>query len=223
MEHDARGAGRICAVLEDGERHMEMDDAVGRGAPFGEAREIVDQPRQRPLHAGEGRRGRHQAAQRNLAAKVARQRHEQRHDGREIGQRAGEQREIALALGLDVPGGAQLEQRAAQPQALVRLAMHQRDAFGVLACPGEAGAEIGFAALAHIAGMDQAAPEQIGERRADHGIGHGAPHHVAWQVELEAKDLDRQRTRQDPEDAQEGEELQHTLQQALRELDGELG
>ena len=175
------------------------------------------------MHAREGLRRLHQAAELDLAGKVARQRHDQRHDGRQVGERAGEQREVALAARLDVPGRAQVEQRAAQPLALVVLAAHQGDAFGMFARPRQARAEIGLAALADIAGMDQSAAERIGEQRADQGIGHGGPHHVARKLELETGELDRQRSRQDPQHAQEGEELQDALQDALGEFDGEFG
>ncbi len=175
------------------------------------------------MHAGEGLCRLHQAAQCDLAAEIARQRDDQRHDGREIGQRAGEQGQVALAAGLDVPGGAQVEERAAQPFALVVLAAHQGDAFGVLARARQAGPEVGLPALADIAGVDEATAEEIGEQRADQRIGDRGPDHVARQVELEAEQPDRHRARQDPQHAEEGEELQHALQDALGELDRVFG
>ena len=223
MQRDVLVARAVGTLLEVVQRVMQVHDAVARGAPLGELGEVVDQPAERPLHAREGLGGLHQAAELDLSAQVARQRHDQRHDRREVGQRTGEQREVALPARLAVPGGAQLEQRAAQPLALVALAAQQRDALGVLARAVEARAEICLAALAHVARLDQPAAERIGQDRSDKRVRDRGPNHVARHVEVHAEDVHRQVARERPQHGEEGEELQDALQDALRELAGELG
>ena len=220
---DMLAIGGLDRVLEIVQRRVELHDTVDGGAPVGEAREVVDQPRQCPLHVGEGLRGLHQPAQLQLAAEIARQRHDQRHDGRQIGERAGQQGKAALPARLDVPGLAQVAHGGVQTHTLVGLAAHQGDALGILAGADQHRADIGLAALAHVAGCDQAAAQRIGQDRAEQGVEHGRPHHVARQGELERADLDRQGARQHPQYTQEGDELQDALQDRLREFDGKLG
>ena len=122
-----------------------------------------------------------------------------------------------------MPGAAQIAHGALQARPFIGLAAHQGDALGVLARTDQHRADIRLAALPDIAGLDQAATEGIGDDRAEQGIEHRSPHHVARQGEFESTELDRQRTRQDPQDAEEGDELQDALQDGLRELDRKLG
>jgi hypothetical protein len=75
--------------------------------------------------------------------------------------------------------------------------------------------------LPDVAGLDQAAAQRIGQDRAEQRVEHRRPHHVARHRDLGVADLHRQVARQDPEDAEEGDELQDALQDRLRELDGE--
>ena len=220
---DARPLVGAHRILEIGQREMQHHDAVGRGAPVGELREVVDQPGQRPLHARKSLRRLHQTAQRNLARQVARQCHHQRNDGRQIGERGGQQRKAALAAGLVMPGAAEVAQVEIDALALVGLAAHQRYALGILAGTDEAGAEIGLARLADVARLDEVAAEEVGHRRADDGVDHSGPDHVARDRQVIAEHGHAQRAGQHPEDAEEDDELQDALQDRLGELDGVLG
>ena len=108
----------------------------------------------------------------------------------------------------------------AEAAELVGLAAVEGHALGVLAEADEAKAEVGFVSLLVEAQPDQGASDPVGEPGADDGVDESRPHHVARHSDGGATQVDRERSRELPEDHHEGDQRHHRPHAADGEREG---
>jgi hypothetical protein len=142
---DMLAVRRFDRILEVMQGVMQVDDAIDRSAPVAKRGKLSINHDSAHWTLEKAWAVCIQPAELQVAAEIARQRHDQRHDGCEIGERAGEHGEAALTARLAMPGIAQVAHGPLQAGPLVGLAAHQSDALGVLASPDQNRAHVGLA------------------------------------------------------------------------------
>jgi hypothetical protein len=106
---------------------------------------------------------------------------------------------------------------------LVPLAAEQADAFGAFAYAHQREAQFGFLGVKVGIQSDERLADAPGQQRADAGIEHRAPHHVARNSEAGAADHENELIGQDPQNADEAHEQQRRLKQPDAEARRKLG
>ena len=141
-------------------------DAQKRGAPVGDLRQIVHEPAQGGLHLIEGADHHHERAKAHIAVEITRRRDHDRHHHREpaiAGRDPGEAREAAREAGHH---GDHAVDRLVEKAALIRLAIMQHNAVGVLVDAHERDAQIGLPCIALGIERNERAADVPGEQRA---------------------------------------------------------
>ena len=214
-EFDDLDATRVRADRVDRREGItKRHDAQKRGAPVGDLRQIVDEPAQGGLHLIEGTDHHHQRPKAHMAAEIARRRDHDRHHEREpaiAGRDPGEAREAACEAGHQ---GHHAVDRLVEKAALIRLAIVQHNAVGVLADTHERDAQIGLPCVALGIERNERAADAPGEQRAAERIGERAPDHVARDRNRAVAEIENDLVGEDPEHAHEADEQQGRLQQA---------
>ena len=223
-EFDDLDATRVGADSVDRrERVAKGHDALKRRAPVGDLRQIVDEPAQGGLHLIEGADHHHERPEAHMAAEIPRRRDHDRHHEREpaiAGRDPGEAREAAREAGHH---GHHAVDRLVEQAALIRLAVVQHDAVGVLVDPDEGHAQVGLAAVALGIERNQRAADAPGEQRAAERIGERAPDHVPRDRDRAVAKIENDLVGEDPEHARKARQQQRGLHEADREDGRELG
>ena len=158
-----------------------------------------------------------------MAAEIPRRRDHDRHHEREpaiAGRDPGEAREAAREAGHH---GHHAVDRLVEQAALIRLAVVQHDAVGVLVDPDEGHAQVGLAAVALGIERNQRAADAPGEQRAAERIGERAPDHVPRDRDRAVAKIENDLVGEDPEHARKARQQQRGLHKADREDGRELG
>ena len=189
-----------------------------RCRPFGQTDEVLGKPVERGQHGNERRRDLHDGAERQLTREIFGRRQQHRKHGREKGVAVENPGQVAV-LAHDVePARRHGGEGLVEPLALVIGALDQRDALGVLAHARQLVAELRLALVLGGHAVDERAADQVGEDRGGGGVQHRGNGDVAWNPYARAADVDRQRSADPEQDADERD----GGQQGIDEADGEL-
>ena len=187
VRHDLDPWLRDRRALPALDRDIEAVEPRNHRAPLGELSIGIDEKRQRGLHAGEGGRRLHQAAELDRAGKIRGTDDDEGKDGRylriarrEKGELLGAQHDLHEVA--DHPS-----ESIEQLLALVALAAQEGDLLGILPHPNEVEAEVRFESLLPEVEPDQRPADEMRQRSSDHRIEQGCPDQVAGNDEARAE------------------------------------
>ena len=152
-----RGRGGLRAL----DRDIETVEPRDHRPPFRELPVRIDEKRQRGLHAAEGGRRLHQAAELDRAGEIRGADDDEGKDGRYLGIARGEEGQLLGARMICSQVADQPSEAVEQSLALIGLAAQEGDLLGILPHPNEVEAEVGFEPL-----LAEIEPDQ---RPADRG------------------------------------------------------
>ena len=160
----------------------------------------------------------HQHAERDGAGEVARRGDEDRehHDHHAEGRGQPDQVPFGPVELLHHAGDA--AEGALEPALLVGLAADHRDALAVLAEPHQREAVVALDLVAARVDVGHPPPDEPGRRGSGRGVEQRREHHVAGDLQLLPGHRHVQGAGQRPEDADEGREQDHRVQEAHRQL-----
>ena len=149
-------------------------------------RVVVDEEGERRLDLPEGLRRLRHDAERDGAGEEARAGHQIGEDDGDLG--VARLVEGELQAGVEHAPAVHEHRLVARHQVLLlgRLAVVERDAFGVLAHAHQGEAEIGLERLLGEVERDQPAADHVGEPGAEEGVDQRHPDHVARDVSVDA-------------------------------------
>ncbi len=210
------GRDQRAAVDDRGFKAVEPRD---HRAPFGELPIGADDERQRALHAAEGFGGLDHPAELNLVGEVGGGHQHERKDHGGLREAAGEGRDLLGAAHDAEPVVDHGAEPPKQPFAFRRLALEQRDLFGVLAHAHEVEAEVRFVLLLAEVQPDQRPADGVGQPCSKDRIDQRAPDQIAGNRDFATEHVQRCLRRQAPEDDDKGDQRDDRVEQP--EADGQ--
>ena len=197
-----------------GHAAVKTGQALGGGAPTGQARIAVDEPAQRILHLAKSVGNLDHVAKLDGAAEIARRRHKKREDDRRLLEKRRKPDEPLLRLDELKHIAQHLAEAGIQMLARCSLAAIKGHGLAVFAQPHQAVAEIGLAPFLPVVQADQPAADEMGKYAAHDAIGKGHPHHVARHGHHLCAQRHADAAGNRPEDADERHERDRGVEQA---------
>ena len=184
-------------------------------APVGQPRPVLLEPGERLHHLDEGLGQLHQRAEGQRPGEIDRARQQQRHHRGDHPVARAQPHQLPLGPQQLMHGADHAAEGAAQPGRLVPAAADQRHRLGALAQPHQGEAMVGFGLVAADVDVDQRPADQPGQRPAGQRIDHRHQHQAARHRDA----AQAHHAREHPEHPGEGDQGQHRVQQAGRQID----
>ena len=196
------------------DRDIETVEPRNHRPPFRELPIGIDEKRQRGLHAAEGGRRLHQAAELDRAGKIGGADDDEGKDGRYLGIARREEGELLGAQHDLHEVTDQPSEPVEQLLALIGLAAQEGDLLGILPHPNEVEAEVGFEPLLAEIEPHQRPADEVRQRGPYDRIEQSGPHQIPWNGEARAEQMERGSGRKGPQDDDEGEQRDDGAEQA---------
>ena len=156
----------------------EFAHAAGRGIPFRQPHDIVDEPDECALHRVEGRDNLHDRAERQLTSEIFGRHQQQRHDGKQTTIGIQHHGNDALLANDVEPGSHDIGIGRTHGAEFILVATDERDAFSILAQPRHLGAKLRLRFILGRHPGNKRLADDISGGRGYCGIDHGSDRHI---------------------------------------------